>query len=1696
MQRRRSIWSSSVDLDAARPATSASLDTDLPFLGGSSTTRLIDRAKDEALEQDKPFVYTSRYSRHDATQRPSSPARTFGQDIRNQVESPVRTVPISDKPAQTTPSRPLPRPIEAKSESSGSLNGTDGLVRYQLSDSPIRAAARAQIAPAFAVAPVTSREDKRKTWAPGNSTSFGALKDRYELAASQTGRDNPDHVAFVPSRSTVSRPASPAQFNPPQVDTSSNAWKRQSLSGYPRAGNSQAEPALYRPQPLAHSVASSYASPARQEPAVPSRPMMRARTQSVNHLDPSLLPSFPASPKIDMIKSVAGRHLPLGAGDDGTGELYVPGLTGHAHAVSGMNGRLRLQASQPSGLADTNQLPSQNMRAMDSQRHVLHVYEYLCHVGEAQDWLKNCLASSSISSASDVAASMAQNLSAKGIVDLEESLRDGVALAHLARAYEGERVVQRIFVHPKLQFRHSDNINHFLTFVRNIGLPETFIFELVDLYEARNLPKVIFCIHALGHFLAGKGMATPVGNLVGRLEFTDEELDRKQRGLDSSGVTLPNFSSITATLAKETVPVQDHRRAHDEKAARVKEEQADYDRQREFDNLQRQRADEERQRQHEHDEARRQYEREQIERQRQRERAEYERQLEQEQSRELYERQRETRRREQAATELQTLARAYLSRQRFAYACQKRDETAAWITSLQSRARGALIRQRQETLIFSLQCRQGSLIPLQALCRGILARRNMLIRVRELRRFSFTAAALQSVTRGFMVRQRHARFKASIAAPGFTTTLVGFQSFVRGQRQRSGTSKLRTQLYDCHSETAGLQAIARASQARYRLVSLKSRLERNEPTMTRFQGQCRAVIARLRYHALFSHYFRNVDKVVKIQALFRSKQQGQQYRQLMFGKVVPVQTVQRFVHLLSDSNADCVEEIEIERLKQDVVQKIRVNQSLEIEVNELDLKIALLVKNKITLDEIIRSRAAAGVMDAHHGRSVLSAARDPFALSALDKGTLRKLELYQSIFYLLQTKPEYLARLFRCLSQARLGDRPRKDIEQTVLTMFGFAQDAREEHLLLKLIQRSLHEEILYLRNPTDILAGRYAYLELFARYAQSPGDRRYMRETFGGVVKSFFAASRMTLETDPRAIHHTSVDQEEAETGLTSQRMRGNIDGLQALSDPITRSIFVRNLQALRAVTETYMQGFIGSMQRIPFGVRYVAREIFRALRIKFKDAEDVELVRIVGQLIYERWVDPAVLKPDDFAMTENVPTDTQRRNLAEVSRMMRMVASTQYFGQDTDGEDLSYLCSLNEYIAAASARWTDAFFDIIDVPDAETHFQADQYLDYTVARRPVIYISPNEIYSMHSIILQHLEIIAPSKVDALRDLLFELGGAPQIATGELHKARAGEIALSLSNQNEEIQERGQPEEKAVLVRTKRYVVSLLKVQLGDNLFDLLLRPVYEDHELLWAEVLEEESASIRARHRQSRGPLTADVRKAYLDDVQGIAFAELKARALQGILELERMRKVDRADNFQRMLDLIAIDIRTKHRQRLQRQRELAAMTLTLQGLAQKHRYLSDQKKQYHDYVDSAMNTIQTGGNVAGKKKRRLTLPFTRQFWHERDLAKSGQKKPKFGSYKYNAQQLYDKNVLISIDQFSPRQFDKVTLTFSSDEVGVFAVTIAWNGATVKGGHSEFKMEDLLEAQFNNQQGIAVEVAKFNLTMLLHLIGRKFYA
>jgi Ras GTPase-activating-like protein IQGAP2/3 len=1095
--------------------------------------------------------------------------------------------------------------------------------------------------------------------------------------------------------------------------------------------------------------------------------------------------------------------------------------------VVGMHGRRRLQRSEQERGKKTT-WASRNW--MDQQRQFLQAYEYLCHIGEAKEWMEDII-----------------ETELPPAVELEEALRNGVTLAEIVQAIKGNPL--RIFRDPKLQYRHSNNYAHFFKFLSEVELPDLFQFELIDLYEKKNVPKVIYCIHALSWLLFRKGIVDfRIGNLVGKLQFEDHELEATQKGLDKSGVSMPNFSGMQANFAVEPEPEPEPVESEEDRIDRELVESEDtildlqaqmrgalvrirlgnlmqdlWDQEHLIIDLQsrirgdwarqiayyrldmrrfamtlqsaargylvrsRLRGEEQYWQNKEvqvlkvqnlfrgrkaraqvqytkssmqrHDHGIRQFQaaiRGALERARLSNRYEQTRDTEpavvhiqamirgalvrhqvdrewaelkdneaqiatlQAVARATLVRRRvdqewaELKDNEAHIATIQALARATLVRQMFRADQENLRQNESVVTRLQAVARGILARKKnaevQEQLVSSvvnwsdLQSKvrgdvlrssvrqiQEALVAevpqvtdLQSIARGVRMRSDVAHTLARLDEQECNVLSLQAYIRGFLSRQRH--FSDLKALQAQTPTILDLQSACRGFVQRQRTYEILCELNAQEPEIIQLQSVARGVLLRMEIGIQLGQVEEHEDAIVELQALARGMMVRQQYAEKKQFYKENMEKVIKIQSFIRGRQQGEAYKSLTSGTNPPVSTVKNFVHLLNDNDIDFDEEIEFERLRKTVVQHVRQNELAEQYIDQLDIKIALLVKNKITLDEVVKHQKHFG---GHVGTLLSSkdiSSKDPFDLKALNKTSRRKLEQYQELFFALQTQPQYMARLFRRIREQSLAEKDTKRIEQLTMSLFGLAQKRREEYLLLKLMARSLKEEVEACSTLQEYLRGNFFWAKLFSNYVRSPRDRKFLKEILGPVIRdNIIENEHLDLESDPMQIYRSAINNEELRTGQRSRR-DPNVSRDVALKDPETRGTFIHNLQDLRDVADQYFSMFEEMLPRMPYGVRYLAQQMFEELRLQFPYEAQELLLQIVGHWVWKTYIHPALIQPQHWGVVDRGLSPVMNRNLGAVGKVLGQVAAGKLFG----GEDL-YLQPLNSYITEAMDRLQD---------------------------------------------------------------------------------------------------------------------------------------------------------------------------------------------------------------------------------------------------------------------------------------------------------------------------------------------------------------------------------------------------------------------
>ncbi|KAJ6485015.1 ras GTPase-activating protein [Mycena vitilis] len=1434
-------------------------------------------------------------------------------------------------------------------------------------------------------------------------------------------------------------------------------------------------------------------------------------------------------------------------------EFVVPGVTG-ADDVAGVPGRLRLSRAA-AATTPSSPLPSARLTRglwADTQRHLIQAYEYLCHVGEAQQWIEGCL----------------NEELGFGVVEMEDGLRNGIVLAKLVQVFRPD-AVKKIWRGEKLDFRHSDNINYFFNFVREIKLPEGFIFELTDLYEKKNLPKVIYCIHALSHLLARRKMADRIGNLIGHLKFSDDQLQRTQKGLKDAGVAMPNFGNVGNELARE-INEEPEPETEDERRDRIllENESSILAMQcaargylvRKYQSTLRGRMQlTERHLSKFQAHCRGALVRRHLLRQRQARNnlVPWVLSLQAAARAIIVRRNWRSRLREIAQStrfvvKIQAQLRGVLQRRRFARLKSALRSSTIYVTKLQSTARARMARNvhHQMTTSFSRPAIQFSVVSLQAHARGALARRTARRREHILRHFESSFVALQAHCRGVLMRRRMrnqmatledvshvvvriqaavrtylARKRLLLLIRGLrkaTPVVVGFQARARANLARQHHHNLNKALSQAKTivSVGGFQALARASIARNRHRELTRSLGFVAPDVVGFQAASRGALVRQDYHAWRDHlnrsvpiaillqamlrgamqrkifrtkmnyYKANLSKVVKIQSLFRAKETREQYRQLTMGTNVTVGTIKNFVHLLDDSEADFQDEVKVERLRKRVVESIRENQALESELSDLDVKIALVVQNVQSFDGIIKARKRGA--DSAAAASLLAAYGDPFSgPNTLDQAARRKLELYQQLFYLLQTRGEYLSRLFLQMSMDSALEKNRRFTERVVLTIFGFGQDRREDFLLLKLFQLAIQDEITSAGSIHEIIHGHPVYINISVPYVR-PKQNTYVRDALQAVIRRVIDAPAVgeppiDLELDPCVIYRSRVELEEIHLGAPSGKPK-DISFRDALQDGPTRATYIRALQTLQECTQWFINALAQSVKKMPYSIRYLARETLIAVKEKYPDEPETLYAACIGRLVYYRYINPAIVTPETFDIVSNTIDRDARKNLDQISKVLTQITS----GSEFDDDSPKYV-PINEFVRRAITEMTAWLLEVANVPDAETQFHAHEFLDATVQPKP-IYISPNEIYTIHGLLTQHRDHLAPQANDILRTILTELGGVPNHGNDELKDARDQAVTLELTNRFANVRD-PHAEEKTLWVQAKRGVLALLRVQPAQDLIESILRPVTDEEEQIWEEILETEADHEQVGHSRRQASTTAADSAYRLDDIRSYNFHTVKARAISFLLQLEKMGKISRADGFQGILNAIAGDVRSKHRKRIQRQQEMESMNEALRQLAESKKQLEEKINSYHSYVD---NTMQTMHHAAGKKRKTFVIPFTLQYYHLRDLQRSGEK-PKFGSFLYTAKYLYEKGILLSIDGYSPRQFDKLQITMSSETASVFTILLQSTllGASTRIASEDVRMEDLLQARYERRAFLALfsGKAKFNFERFLYQINKKFH-
>uniref|UniRef100_A0A672LID7 Ras GTPase-activating-like protein IQGAP1 n=1 Tax=Sinocyclocheilus grahami TaxID=75366 RepID=A0A672LID7_SINGR len=1371
---------------------------------------------------------------------------------------------------------------------------------------------------------------------------------------------------------------------------------------------------------------------------------------------------------------------------------------------------------------------------MDERRQQNMAYEYLCHLEEAKRWIEACL-----------------NEDLPPTTELEEGLRNGVYLAKLGNFFAPSVVsLKRIYDREQtrykatgLHFRHTDNIIQWLNAMTDKGLPKIFYPETTDIYDRKNMPRCIYCIHALSLYLFKLGLAPQITDLYGKVAFTEEEINNMKIELEKYNIQMPAFSKIGGILANELsvdeaalhaaviaindaidhgVPEGTLAAMRNPNAMLLQlDESAAQQYQGTLFQAKTEKVANSRKRIGENTEAERDVYDELLTH------AEIqgninkvnltkalssaEQALLSGDEDKLYDTLRSP---ALGLQSVQAQNKGWYLKQLLADREQKEQVTGScnqiidinndfslkliWVF----RANNEYIYLVVECLLCAIQAinetvdnkdSSQTLAALRSPAAGLYGvtsecaqtYQDDLFRIKEDKKkegedgnnyiktstiyFFYSSFKLFLVGDNGSEWMKHwvkgghnyyynlktgqgtweepADFipnntelnkeEIQSVVSGVTTAynreqlwlaneslIAKLQARCRGFLVRRGTKDRLGFLKSQEPSVTCIQAHWRGYKDRKKYSDRKQYLKDHADDAVKIQSMVKMHQARKKYRDRLQYFKDHINDVVKIQAFIRANKARDDYKTLINADDPPMAVVRKFVHLLDHSDQDFQEELELMRLREEVITNIRSNQQLENDLNLMDIKIGLLVKNKITLQEVVSHSKKLTKKNKGELSNLMMMNKQKGGLKALSKEKREKLEAYQFLFYLLQTNPTYLAKLIFQMPQ----NKSTKFMDSVIFTLYNYASNQREEYLLLNLFKTALQEEIKSkVDHIQEIVTGNPTVIKMVVSFNRGARGQNALRQILAPVVKEIMDDKTLNIKTDPVDIYKSWVNQMESQTGEAS-KLPYDVTPEQAMSHEEVRTRLEASIKNMRTVTDKFLSAIIVSVDKIPYGMRFIAKILKDTLNERFPDATEDELLKIVGNLLYYRYMNPAIVAPDAFDIIDlsagGQLTTEQRRNLGSIAKMLQHAASNKMFLGDN-----AHLNPINEYLSNSYQKFRRFFLSACDVPSLEDKFNVDQYSDLVTLTKPVIYISIGEIINTHTLLLDHQDAIAPDHNDPIHELLDDLGEVPTIESliGESplppddpNKEMMGKTEVSLTLTNKfDVPDKANAEmdAKTLLLNTKRLIVDVIRFQPGETLTEILETVASPEQET------EYQRAMQRRAIRDAKTPEKMKQAKPVVDD--SLTLQGKKDKIKSNLQRLGELGKVHPEKKYQDLINDISKDIRNQRRYRQRRKAELVKLQQTNAALNSKTNFYNVQIDYYNQYIKTCMDNLARKGKVSKKP------------------GDNKAKKSKQVSQKYTAARLHEKGVLIDIEDLQPNQYKNVIFEISPSEVvGVFDV------------------------------------------------------
>ncbi|KAI6627147.1 hypothetical protein MCOR07_002089 [Pyricularia oryzae] len=424
-------------------------------------------------------------------------------------------------------------------------------------------------------------------------------------------------------------------------------------------------------------------------------------------------------------------------------------------------------------------------------------------------------------------------------------------------------------------------------------------------------------------------------------------------------------------------------------------------------------------------------------------------------------------------------------------------------------------------------------------------------------------------------------------------------------------------------------------------------------------------------------------------------------------------------------------------LKSKISSQSKKNFVLEKDVRYLDGRIALLIQNRMALEE------------QHETASYLEDAAD------LQEGAFPnddRTQKYGNLMFLLQSEPRHIAHLCRLVSMQEIDS-----LLQTVMfTIYGNQYESREEHLLLTMFQSVLTYNFENTPEYSSLLRANTPVSRMMTTYTRRGPGQSFLKSVLADKINSLIELRDLDLEINPLKVYERMIEQIEEDTGSVPPSLPRGVTAEQAAANPQVQEIIEPRLAMLTDIANGFLSTIIDGLEEAPYGIRWICKQIRSLTKRKYPDANDQVICTLIGGFFFLRFINPAIVTPKSYMLIDGQPADKPRRTLTLIAKMLQNLANKPSYAKEP------YMAGLQPFVQMNKSRVNKFMLDLCEVGDFYESLEMDNYV--ALSKKDLeLSITLNEIYAMHGLLEKHAHELCRDENSHLALLMGELGQAPQ---------------------------------------------------------------------------------------------------------------------------------------------------------------------------------------------------------------------------------------------------------------------------------------------------------------------------------------------